>query len=118
MRSMCYDAGMSEQIAEPNLSATTVYFAPVNRLVFYAADRLRGTEVRLREVFGPLGMRIDESAVPEYLERIGTVDGDIGPEGWMALRDGVLSATDHAGRVEAVRTAKERASAYGPVVRR
>ena len=97
--------------------ATAVYFQPEGRIVFCVADRLRGSEVRLHEVFGWRGVRIDAAAAPEYLEEIGTVDGDIGPEGWMALRDGVLAAQDRDGRVEAVRTAKERASAYGPAGR-
>lgn len=96
--------------------ATAVYFAPAGRLVFYVADHLRGSEVRLRDVFGFRGVRIDAAAVPDWLEELGEV-GDIGPEGWMALRDGVLAAQDREGRAEAVRTAKERASAYGPAGR-
>lgn len=95
-------------------TATAVYYQPAGRLIFYVADRLPGTEVSLREVHGWRGLRIDTAAVPEWLEELGAVDSDIGPEGWMALRDGVHAAQDHDGRVEAVRTAKERASVYGP----
>lgn len=92
-----------------------VFFTPTDRLVFYVADRLRGSELRLREVFGDRGVSIDTSApLPSWLEDLGH-PGGIQPEGWMALRDGVLAASDYDGRVDAVRTARDRAREYGPV---
>jgi hypothetical protein len=93
-----------------------VFFAPVGRIVFAVADVVHGAVLRLWEPCGFRGARTDAAALPAWLEDLGH-PGELGPEGWMALRDGVLAATDHTGRVEAVRTAAERAKEYGPAGR-
>lgn len=96
-----------------------VFFVPATRGVFRVTDPMRGDTARLREVFGERGLRLEVTVpLPPWIEDLGHPGDDIGPAGWMALRDGVLAAEDHAGRVDAVQTAWERAAGYGPAGQR
>jgi hypothetical protein len=94
-----------------------VLFERSTRSVLYVTGS-RGTRMYLSEVFGMTRAHVDMAARPDWargLEDLGH-PGEIGPCGWMALRDGVRAAQDHAGRTEAVRTAGARACHYGPAV--
>ena len=92
-----------------------VLFEPATRTVLYVSGS-RGDWLYLSEVHGYTRACVNPTVKPTWndgLEDLGN-PGEIGPCGWMALRDGVLAATDHAGRVEAVRTACARSCHYGP----
>lgn len=94
-----------------------VLYEPATRSVMYVSGE-RGGWLYLSDVFGHQRARVNPMLLPTWadgLEDLGH-PGEIGPCGWMALRDGVLAATDHAGRVEAVRTAGARSCHYGPAV--
>lgn len=93
-----------------------VLFEPTTRRVLHVTGA-RGTWLFLSEVFGGVRASVDTARRPGWyngLEDLGHPGADIGPAGWMALRDGVLAAEDQAGRVESVRTARERAANYEP----
>lgn len=94
-----------------------VLYEPATRSVMYVSGERSGW-LHLSEVFGYRRACVNPSLRPTWangLEDLGN-PGEIGPCGWMALRDGVIAAQDHAGRVEAVRSAGERGKCYGPAV--
>lgn len=81
--------------------------------IYVMAEQARG-RAWLRTMLGERVSLPADKPLPYGYEALGMPPPDLGPAGWMALRDGVLAAQDHSGRAEAVRTATERAVECGP----